>query len=469
MLQDLNINLINSDQSADVYYQPKVKWRHANAGIPVRNDTLFVYGLYSPEHFSHMLYNGLIPLYRTMKKQGGSRDSWMYRAVTSASFPNMGQPLFTADFFNDGRDIVTDTHSLTSDQQLLLQRDETVCFSKAILGAGVACSLSYYCEQPIESDIYQSFRDEALNYYVTQERWQQHNEHSSIHDTHRDDQACVETVQISIPSSNNNNNNNNTKTIAIINRSKSRKITNEQEIVDALKSNYIIKQINFDKGCSLASSAYLMHDVDILISPHGSQEGAALFMKDNSVVVSINARGYSEDWFAYPFTAMGRRFYNLECQDMTCIETDVTMAERIFKNFGVYLPNQEIIHACASWSNNQSPDTCIKAYYDNPENAIVLNGKKIENEQAWRASVNYLKEAPRKADLSRLIPFISKTVQELDDFKNVSYRMLCDMEKCCGYDCDYALATNVYGSERQGQMKAWTLDPISLPKKSWME
>ena len=64
MLEDLNINLINSDQSGDVYYQPRVKWRHANAGVPARNDTLFVYGLYSPEHFSHMLYNGLIPLYR---------------------------------------------------------------------------------------------------------------------------------------------------------------------------------------------------------------------------------------------------------------------------------------------------------------------------------------------------------------------------------------------------------------------
>ena len=243
-----------------------------------------------------------------MKKQGGSRDSWMYRAVTSASFPNMGQPLFTADFFNDGRDIVTDTHSLTSDQQLLLQRDETVCFKKAVIGAGVACSLSYYCEQPIESDIYTSFRDEALDYYVTQERWQQHNEHSSIHDTNRDDQACVETVKISTPP----NASKNTKVIAIINRTKSRRVTNEQEIVDALKSEYIIKQISFDKGCSLASSAYLMHDVDMLISPHGSQEGAAIFMKDNSVIISINARGYSEDWFAYPFTAMGRRFYNFE-------------------------------------------------------------------------------------------------------------------------------------------------------------
>ncbi|KAI9268162.1 hypothetical protein BDA99DRAFT_357180 [Phascolomyces articulosus] len=393
-----------------------------------------------------------------MKKHGGTRDSWMYRAITSASFPNMGQPLFTADFFNDGRDIVTDTHSLTSGQQLLLQRDETVCFSKAVLGAGVACSLSYYCEQPIESDIYASFRDEALDYYVTQEQWQHHNEHSFLHDSERDDQACVETMKLSLPHPTATAKD--TKVIAIINRSKSRKVTNEQEIVDALKSKYIIKQISFDKGCSLASAAYLMHDVDLLISPHGSQEGAAIFMKDNSVVVSINARGYSEDWFAYPFTAMGRRFYNFECQDMECVETDALMAKRVFENFGVRLPSQEAVQECASWSNNRSPETCIQEYFLG----------KMDGEQAWRASVNYLKDAPRKADLKRLVPFITQTMQEMDDFQHLTYRDICDLEKCCGYDCDYALQTNVYGSERQGKMKAWPLDPVSdEPKKSWVE
>lgn len=64
MEQDLNINIISSDADGDVYYRPKVKWPYANGGVPIRNETLFVYGLYSPEHFSHMLFNGLISLYR---------------------------------------------------------------------------------------------------------------------------------------------------------------------------------------------------------------------------------------------------------------------------------------------------------------------------------------------------------------------------------------------------------------------
>ncbi|KAI9489738.1 hypothetical protein BDB00DRAFT_841164 [Zychaea mexicana] len=390
-----------------------------------------------------------------MKKHGASRDSWMYRAMTSASYPFMGQPLFTADFFSDGRDIVTDTHSLTSDQQLVLKRGETVCFSKAVIGAGVACSLSYYCEQPIDSDIYASFRDEAVDYYVTQGRWQQHNEHSLLHDANRDDQACVESMQVHAPP----NTMNNTRVIAILNRSKNRRITNEQEIVDALKSKYIIKLLSFDKGCSLASSAYLLHDVDVLISPHGSQEGAAIFMKDNSVVLSVDSRGYSEDWFAYPFTAMGRRFYNFECQAMNCVDTDVALAKRKFEEVGVYLPSLDAVQECASWSNNRSPDACIKEYL----------GDTVDSEKASKASLHYLKDAPRRADMSRLVPFITNVMREFDDFRDMSYRQICDMEKCCGYNCGYALGTNVYGTDRGGQMKAWPQDPITSERKnSWV-
>ncbi|KAI8138483.1 hypothetical protein BJV82DRAFT_502388, partial [Fennellomyces sp. T-0311] len=118
---------------------------------------------------------------------------------------------------------------------------------------------------------------------------------------------CVESVQVLKPASKMSD-----KVVAIINRSKSRRITNEEELINALKDRYTIKLIDFDKGCSLASTAYLMHDVDMLITPHGSQEGAAIFMKDNSIVISINGRGYSENWFGYPFTAMGRRFFNFE-------------------------------------------------------------------------------------------------------------------------------------------------------------
>ena len=242
-----------------------------------------------------------------MRQHNGLGDSWLYRAGVSFSFPYMGQPLFTADFLTTGKDVVTDVHSMTSDQQIQWKQSEPTCFRKAVIGMADACSLSSYCETPVESDVYAQFRDDAVDYYVTRGHWQEHNEHSLLHDTNRDDQACVESAKILKPLSRTSD-----KVIALVNRAKNRRITNEDELINALRERYTIKLIDFDKGCSLASTAYLMHDVDMLITPHGSQEGAAVFMKDNSIVVSINGRGYSENWFGYTFTAMGRRFYNFE-------------------------------------------------------------------------------------------------------------------------------------------------------------
>ncbi|KAI9028264.1 hypothetical protein CLU79DRAFT_697146 [Phycomyces nitens] len=115
------------------------------------------------------------------------------------------------------------------------------------------------------------------------------------------------------------------RTIAIINR-KSRHITNIPEVIAALQKtnatlgiHYIINEIDFDEGCSLASTAYLLKDTDVLLTPHGSQEAAALFMKNNGVVLSIDGRGYQEIWFHFVMTAMGRRFYNFEASNITYI------------------------------------------------------------------------------------------------------------------------------------------------------
>lgn len=219
----------------------------------------------------------------------------------------------TTDFFTTGRDFVREERELTSPQQMLLP-DDPICFKEAVIGTRVSCSLPLYCEQPIEADTYSAFRDATLDYYVKENHWQQHNKESSLHGTHRDDEACIETMRefkTAVTSSKP------TRVIGIINRGGSRHITNLQQVMDAImdsatERNYVLRVLDFDKGCSLASTAYVMQDVDLLLTPHGSQQGGAVFMKNNTVVISINARGHSENWFAAPFTAMGRRFYNFE-------------------------------------------------------------------------------------------------------------------------------------------------------------
>ncbi|KAF7722874.1 hypothetical protein EC973_002635 [Apophysomyces ossiformis] len=308
-IEELSVNLMNADEEEDHYYLPKKKAiQDMPSDVSVRflNESVFVYGLYHPEHFAHMLFNGLMGLYRSMKQHDGTNKSWTYRAYQTV-LPEKRSPLITTEFMTHGKDIVLDKRSITTNQQVLAPRTP-ICFSRAIVGSGAACSLGY-CEQAIENDIYASFRKDALSYYVNDD-WSS----NAMLDSDEKGLACVRSIRFS----NTLQGNDTHRTIAIINR-QSRHITNIESLLHALAAssrisglNYKIKHIDFDHGCSLGSTAYLLHDVDILLTPHGSQEAAAIFMKDNSVVISIDGRGYSEPWFAFVMTAMGRRFYKFQ-------------------------------------------------------------------------------------------------------------------------------------------------------------
>ncbi|KAJ8653987.1 hypothetical protein O0I10_010323 [Lichtheimia ornata] len=461
---DLSVNLINADPDTDFYYEPKAKWQHDVADIAFKNETLFVYGLYTPMHFSHMLFNGLIPLYRNIRKHvDDTSNVWTYRAHVAESASFIGSPLMTTDFFTTGRDLVRDEHELTSPQQMLLP-EEPICFQEAVIGTRVSCSLSLYCEQPIESDIYAAFREATLNYYVKEDHWKQHNKESSLHGTDRDDQACVETMRefkTAVTS------NKPTRVIGVINRGGSRHITNLQQVMDAIidsatERNYVLRVLDFDKGCSLASTAYVMKDVDLLLTPHGSQQGGAVFMKNNSVVISINARGYSENWFAFPLTAMGRRFYNFECQSSICVDKDLERAQRTLAMYEIPIPPENVLDDCLAWENDRSPDGCLGAYFDKMH--IEHN-----SDQLQFAIGQYHKDAPRKIDVTRFMAFFEKTIKEMDDFETMSYRQICDLEKCCGYSCDDVLGPVVYGSALEGRLLAWPQDGIGSLHHSWQE
>lgn len=330
---DLNINLINADQEGDAYYKPDAQLRQSlpAASATYYNGTLFVYGLYASDHYSHMLFNGLAPLYRTIHAYNKTKDDvWTYRAITSQRSSSK-KPLMTTEFFSNNPDIVRDKVDLTSDQQMLLPK-EPMCFSEAIIGAGNACSMSFYCENPIEASTYAALRDDAVDYYMAQDNWHHQSDHAKHQGSGRDDLACIENMETV-----SQNNGKPKRVVALINRTP-RTWTNmldfRQSLLDHKSDyDYTIKTFTFDEGCSVASSAYLTHDVDILITPHGSQEGAALFMKDKTTVISVDARGYSEDWFAYPFIAMGRRFYTLQVRVCHILLVSLAWSDHIIQNY----------------------------------------------------------------------------------------------------------------------------------------
>ncbi|KAK3818243.1 MAG: hypothetical protein JOS17DRAFT_382409 [Linnemannia elongata] len=64
------VNLMSSDANSDFFWQPRLQrsWRKVIRAHYV-DETVFVHALYSPHHFSHWLYNGMLPLYSDLEAQ----------------------------------------------------------------------------------------------------------------------------------------------------------------------------------------------------------------------------------------------------------------------------------------------------------------------------------------------------------------------------------------------------------------
>nr|CAG8547931.1 1116_t:CDS:10 [Entrophospora candida] len=126
------INIMSSDEPSDHYYQPNVRKLSdfQSHKIQYINDTIFVYGLYAPYHFSHWLYNGLIPLYSTMREFNATRRSWILRVDNSLRTHSGHDTMFLAD---EGKEIVNHLNEIQTPQQVLAPRTP-ICFARGVLG-----------------------------------------------------------------------------------------------------------------------------------------------------------------------------------------------------------------------------------------------------------------------------------------------------------------------------------------------
>lgn len=383
-----NINLINTGKGEDIWFKPKVLTHQTNAKYI--DETLFVYGFYSPFHFSHFLYNSLMPLYSIMQDNNGTASSWTLRGTTywnQHTKLDMNIP--------SGNDIVLDNKDVLTEKQLMPPY-KPICFSKAIVGTGNRCSL-WYCDGQIPSAHYESFKSYILN--------------QSIDNT----SLCLNSPVIY-------KDNSNTR-IGILNRGKTRHITNLPELIDKLSAlDVSISTIDFDSGCDLKSTAHLVKDLDVLIAPFGNALGSGLFMKNNSVIISIASRWYNEDWFKWPMTAIGRRIYNFECTDAQCQEYDAELLEKILMGFNVKLDKTELQQVLTQ----QNPVDILTKYVPGQE---------------WKIIEQYHKDVSRRIDVDSFIPFLNEILKA----DNVGYVELCHNKQCCNDDCSGPLERNVFG------------------------
>lgn len=105
--------------------------------------------------------------------------------------------------------------------------------------------------------------------------------------------------------------------VGILQRESSRRLLNDNETIDALvKAGFRVKWMSFDHGCGIAETAYLLRDVNVLISPHGNGLGASIFMPSHdpvSSVISVDNSRYWEPWFKFTASALGQRFVQTWC------------------------------------------------------------------------------------------------------------------------------------------------------------
>ncbi|KAG0293340.1 hypothetical protein BGZ96_002995 [Linnemannia gamsii] len=362
------LNLNGADRTVDAYWRPRVERSGRSKALRAHyvDETLFVHGLVAPNHFSHWLYNGMLPLYSTTKKFNGTKDSWTLRTRSLINHGKQGK-WEMRHVFQTGYELVLSQDELTTEFQTLPPQDAPICFRQAVIGLGSQCGLAS-CEYNFPSEVYLAFRDLISDYYWrTPQTWERHlavrqedinaaatrdrlptadtanpsnatNQKTPLRcldlvkyynfepstgqdrlqplkeSKHRVGQLSPDTVD---PEVDHAANGPRKLVVAIIQRYGSRRVINDQELSEGLAAaGYRVKWITFDNGCGLPETAYLLRDVNVLLSPHGNAIGTSIFMPSTNPVptlLSLDASRYSESWFINTASAMGQRFMQTVC------------------------------------------------------------------------------------------------------------------------------------------------------------
>ncbi|KAG0035620.1 hypothetical protein BGZ82_005205 [Podila clonocystis] len=485
------VNLMSSDESSDILWQPRVEWswqRQMKAHYV--NETLFVHGLYSPSHFSHWLYNGMTPLYSTMKRFGGTKTSWLFRGA-KVDWGLTQQGGWEMDhFFYTGKELVLSQYEIASDFQSLPPADAPICFERAVVGLGSQCALEF-CENNIPTEVYQKFRDEiAEHYWNTTQSWQDHIADSRIiinqeqldkdNNEARSPLRCLEgaryynfegagpshgleTSELSArigqrfpdtsdpaadykvfspdgSSSSATSVNARKLVIGIIQRAPSRKLLNDQDLVEGLvKAGFRVKWMTFDRGCGLAETAYLLRDVNVLISPHGNAIGASIFMPTHDpvpTIISIDNSHYAENWFKFTTSVLGQRFMSSACgphayadeatKERCPYYNDRAVGMKLLQKQAFVLGlspelvttdeqnkamsqrerSQRIQHQRAYVKANDAARKLAEAEFETLIGAEVPYGLvKKYGEEIWTFFYDFWKGVPRYADVARVVKF----------------------------------------------------------------
>ncbi|KAF9585433.1 hypothetical protein BGW38_002419 [Lunasporangiospora selenospora] len=483
-----------------------------------------------------------------MKRFGATKDAWIFRTAKPErdDIKRQGQ-WEMKHFFHSGRELVLSQYEIATDFQTLPPDDAPICFERAVIGLGSQCS-QVYCENNIPVEIYQGFRDEIADYYwQTPQVWQKHlsdsresirgkekeNNNPNLQEKPNSPLKCLDGARyynfegtgsgnpaedgekmtrigqrfpealdmnytFKTDLSENGPGTNRTGksrklVVGIVQREESRRLLNDQDLVKELvEAGFRVKWMSFDHGCGLAETAYLLRDVNVLVSPHGNAIGTSIFMPTNNPVptlISIDNSQYQESWFKFTSTALGQRFISSTCGPTSYVDKateercpyyrDYSGGQRLLRQLPIILGLPESMvktdaekNAMTEWKRDRRDDY-LRTYVRWSRDAQELAAKEFEmligrevprsliqkyGEDAWTFLNYFWKDIPRYVDVPRLTKFIGSLQEDSEreesvDLRNGSspYRQFIEYvrngEACGENDCQDKLQRNVAGAE----------------------
>ncbi|KAG0337789.1 hypothetical protein BG000_004976 [Podila horticola] len=461
---------MSAPDSSVNYWKPRFKYI-TDVPTPVyyRNETVFVYGVFQPGHFSHFLYDGLLPLYSTMKRFQGTTSSWLLRQAEYVGENTVGQAAWKMDAITSGQELVLKSFEVVSPFQILPPKSAPICFDRAVIGLGSQCGLSY-CAANTPIEVYKAYRDQIQDYYMsTTSQWHEFiDQEKRLHSTSAfSPMNCINTaryynfqhptsgieaggeplfrqgVQDPDASDPSEPPSNSSPVVAIIERRGTRSVINLDKLIEqVVAKGFRLKVITYDQGCGIPQVAYMMRDVNILISPHGNALGGSLWMPDKPfpLVVSIDTTKYHESWFMSTTTVLAQRMIVHRCgpkhsnslpAESTCpYVRDLDLARRYLKQL--------------DWTLDQdTAEEDIQAL-TGPEYPIELFDK-YGGDKLHPFLVSYWKNLSRYLDTDRLVKLLEQVRKENMQDIGKSYLQVCEEGRCCGPICEAVMSRNVVG------------------------
>jgi hypothetical protein len=355
-----------------------------------------------------------------------------------------------------GHELVPRQEAVTDPMWYRVVPDEDVCFRDAVIGVGNACAQSY-CEshqRPIHAE---EFRLWTLDYYRMRKAAPNHNVFVSAMATHASTLHARAMTSL-IPS--HQPKRKSRVRVGFMNRYETRNVPNMLDLmasIQLLNSNndairYDVVDINLNHAPPLDQVAPIFQKLDVLITPHGSGMGNAIWMPPKSTVISLNCRFCGPDWwFQTPMLVMQKRFWSWTCQEEWCTVPDEALLQSKFAQHRVstdlLTPTEFDIMVKTSRSFGDIMDMVKERIKDDAAH-------KTTHELIWPVWFDYLKDINRRVDVTQVTAAVKSIARDMAwglkmnngtkrrRFSDVSFEALCDAGQCCGGGCSYPLKSH---------------------------